>query len=68
MAARETRKFLTLINHGSVDVYIGVATVTTSNGLKLPPGAAIDLPTTALIQAITASGTGAIHYIEGYDS
>lgn len=68
VAARDTRKVVTLVNHGSVDVYIGIATVTTSNGLKLPPGASIDLKTTALIQAITASGTGAIHYAEIYDA
>lgn len=67
LAARETRKRATFVNHGSVDVYIGIATVTTSNGLKLPPGASITLYNVVLIQAITASGTGAVHYIEEYD-
>lgn len=68
VAARETRKRLILVNQGTVDVYVGPATVTTSNGLKIPAGAALTLYTTALIQGITSSGTGAIHYIEEYDS
>lgn len=68
LAARETRKSVTFVNHGTVDVYIGPATVTTSNGLKLPPGAAVSFSTTALLQAITSSGTGAIHYEETYDA
>jgi hypothetical protein len=68
LAARETRKYVTFVNHGSVDVYIGPATVTTSNGIKLTPGSSITLHLTALVQAITASGTGAIHYAEVYDS
>ena len=59
---------MTFTNFGSVDVYIGPATVTTSNGHKIPPGGSIDVYTTALIQAITPSGTGSIHYIEIYDA
>lgn len=68
LAARETRKRAIFLNAGTVDVYIGIATVTTANGFKLVPGSSISLYTTALIQAITASGTGAVHYIEEYDS
>ena len=68
VAARDTRKRLILVNHGSVDVYIGTATVTTANGLKLPPGASITLRTTAAVQGITSSGNGVIHYVEEYDS
>jgi hypothetical protein len=68
VAARDTRKDLTLINHGTVDVYVGLATVTTANGVKLPPGAALVIRTTAAVQGITASGTGSVHYIEEYDS
>lgn len=67
VAARDTRKRLVLLNDGTVDVYIGIATVTTANGFQLSPGASITLYTTALLQAITASGTGVIHYIEEYD-
>jgi hypothetical protein len=67
VAARETRKTVTLVNHGSVDVYVGAATVTTANGVKVPAGASITIPTTAAVQGITASGTGAVHYVETYD-
>ncbi len=50
VAARETRKHVTLVNGGSVDVYVGPATVTTSNGRKLTPGVSITLATRVLIQ------------------
>ena len=40
--------------------------MTTANGFQLDPGASITLSTTALLQAITASGTGAVCYIETY--
>lgn len=70
LAARDTRKSVTFVNNGSVDCWIGVATVTTSNGARLPVGASRTLRTTALIQAIIASGTmtGVVDYIEEYDS
>ena len=68
IAARDTRKRVTFLNTGSVNVYIGIATVTTANGFVLAPGAAITLNTQALVQAITASGTGAVSYIEEYDA
>jgi hypothetical protein len=66
VAARDVRQRLILYNVGTVDVYVGPGTVTTSNGLKLPPGASMELKTTAAVQGITASGTGAVHYIEEY--
>jgi len=68
LAARETRKVVTFVNRGTVDVYIGPATVTTANGILLSPGESIDIQTTALVQAITPAGTGAVHYVEVYDS
>lgn len=68
VAARDTRKRLILENVGQVAVWIGIATVTTANGLMLPIGASITLRTTALIEGITATGTGAIAYIEEYDT
>lgn len=68
LAARDTRKRVVFYNVGSVDVYVGPATVTTSNGLKVPAGATLTLHMTALIQAITASGTGSVHYLEEYDA
>jgi len=68
VAARDTRKRLILENVGQTAVWIGIATVTTANGLMLPIGASITLRTTALVQAITASGTGSVAYIEEYDT
>lgn len=68
LAARDTRKAVTFVNQGSVNVYIGPATVTTSNGFLLQPGASITVDTQVLLQAITSSGTGSVHYIETYDA
>lgn len=68
LAARETRKSATFTNFGTVDVYVGPATVTTANGHKVEPGGSLTLETTALVQAITAAGTGSIHYVESYDA
>ncbi len=68
VAARDTRKRLILLNIGTVPVYVGIATVTTANGLPIAVGASLTLYTTALIQSITASGTGNIAYIEEYDT
>jgi len=68
IAARETRKRVIILNDGVVDVFIGPATVTTANGFRLVPGSSIMLITTVLIQGITASGTGAIDYLEEYDA
>jgi hypothetical protein len=70
IAARDTRKRLVLTNKGNVDCYIGPATVTTSNGIILEVGYTRTLYTTALVQAIIASGTmtGAVHVLEEYDS
>lgn len=67
LAARETRRRMTVVNRGSQNCYLGIATVSTSNGLTLKPGDSIDIETTALVQAITSSGTGQLDYIEEYD-
>lgn len=66
LAARSLRTQVTFYNNGDRTVWIGPATVTTANGLPLLPGASITLRSTALVQAITASGTGAISYVEEY--
>lgn len=68
VAARETRLDMTLLNNSGQDVWVGPATVTTVNGFKLVPGSAITLRTTALVQAIIASGTmtGTVDYAETY--
>jgi hypothetical protein len=72
-AARETRKSLLIINQQTVPVWIGVATVTSANGVRLDPGASIVLTTTALVQGITSaaytgSGDALVQYVETYDS
>lgn len=74
VAARETRKTLLIVNYQTVPIYVGVATVTTSNGVRLDPGASMVFNSTALIQGITtaaytASGEDTkVHYLETYDS
>lgn len=68
LAARETRKRVTFVNRGSVSVWVGPATVTSANGLEIKPGESYVMYSTALIQAITASATGAVQYLEEYDS
>lgn len=66
VVARSTRRIVNIRNVGSVDVYLGPATVTTANGYKLAAGEAKDFISAALIQAITASGTGAVHCADEY--
>jgi hypothetical protein len=67
-AARDTRKRLVIVNRESVSVFVGVATVTTANGVELLPGDSLTLYTTALVQGITAAAsTEKVHYIEEYD-
>lgn len=70
IAKRDTRKRVIITNNGSVDVYVGPATVTTANGFKIPPGYTLTLRTIALIQAIIASGTmvGSVHITEEFDA
>lgn len=70
VAARDTRKRLVIRNNSNQDVWIGPATVTTANGFRVYPGESLTLYTTALVQAIIASGTmtGTVETIEEYDS
>ena len=67
--ARDTRKRVVIRNNSSADCWIGPATVTTANGFRVNVGAVLTLYTTALIQAIIASGTmtGDIDVLEEYD-
>lgn len=73
-AARDTRKRLVIVNYQTVPIYIGISTVTTSNGIRLDTGASITISTTALVQGITAAAYTAsgedtkVHYTEEYDS
>ena len=68
LAARATRRKVKFKNtDGSITVYIGAATVSAANGYPLLAGAEVELTITTLIQAIAASGTPSIAYIEEYD-
>lgn len=69
LAAQDTRKRVVIVNNSTQTVWLGPATVTTANGFPLPVGAAVELRTTALIQAIIASGTmsGTVDYWQEYD-
>lgn len=66
VAARAGRRSLLIVNHGTTDVYLGPATVTTANGLLLPgvKGASVSIPTTALVQGIVATGSVTVSFIE----
>lgn len=71
IAARETRKNVVIVNGSNVDVFVGPATVTTSNGLRIQPGGALTITTTKLIQAISSSVTGlvgVVYTLETFDA
>ena len=68
VASRATRTRLTMVNRGSVSVFVGPATVTTANGVELKPGESMTFNMAGTtLQGITASGTGNIHYWEEYN-
>jgi hypothetical protein len=68
VAARATRRSVTLKNtDASLVVYIGVATVTTGNGMPLRAGDSISIDFTGLIQVIAASGAPVVAWMETYD-
>ena len=54
-AATETQWEVTIVNYQTVPIYVGGATVTTSNGFRLDPGASLSLHTTAEVQGITSA-------------
>lgn len=70
VAARDTRKRLIVSNKSNQDCWVGPATVTTANGFKVEVGFTLTLRTTALLQAIIASGTmnGVVEIFEEYDA
>lgn len=68
-AATETRKRIVILNRQSVAVYVGASGLTTSTGLRLDPGDAVTLYTTAAVYGITAAAYTATsddkcHYLE----
>lgn len=68
-AARATRRSVTIINTGTVDVYIGAAGVTITTGELLVgvKGAGLVFNTTAAIVGIVAAGTQVVTVREEYD-
>lgn len=54
-AATDTQHCVTIVNYQTVPIYVGAATVTTSAGFRLDPGASVTLHTTAAVQGITSA-------------
>jgi hypothetical protein len=67
-ASRDTRKSIIVRNQGTVAIYVGQGTVSSTNGFLLNPGEALMIQTTAQIKAIAASSSATTSYIEEYDS
>jgi len=67
VAARPQRRRVILKNiDTSITIYIGIGTVTSSNSMWLLAGESIALDTTAAINALAASGSPVLAYIEEY--
>ena len=67
IAARPSRYRVVIKNiDSSITQYIGTGTVTSSNSMVLLAGESIALETSAAINALSASGTPSLAYIEEY--
>jgi hypothetical protein len=62
------RGSVTIVNNGTVDVFIGGSAVTTGTGVLLPgtKGASLKLDTDADVYGIVGTGTQAVSYVETY--
>lgn len=68
VAANRKRRSVLIRNiDATITVYIGKATVTSSNGMPLKAGESVVVDTTALLQVISASGSPVVAYVEVYD-
>ncbi len=68
ITSRALRRYCIIRNlDASVSGYVGIATVTTANGMLVKAGESIRIDSQALIQGIAASGTISFAYIEFYD-
>lgn len=65
-AARSDRQKVTIVNHGTTDVYLGGDDVATATGILLTgtAGAQVTLETTAAIYGIVGTGTQAVSFAE----
>ena len=68
VAQRSGRDTVVIENTGTTDVYLGNASVTTSNGLLLPGtvGAAVSLEPTDAVYWLVASGTQKVCAVENF--
>lgn len=67
VAARATRRRVILKNlDAAITIYIGTGTVSAANGMPLLAGESIALETSSAINAIAASVTPSLAYIEEY--
>jgi hypothetical protein len=66
VAARTGRRGVLVVNHGTIDVFLGAASVTTSSGVKLKgsDGASIYIPISGALYGITVSSTQTVSYME----
>jgi hypothetical protein len=66
VAASSVREAVLIVNHGSVDVYLGATGIDSSTGLLLPgvKGASVTLPTQTAVYCRTASGNQTISFAE----
>ncbi len=68
VGTNSTRRAVVIVNNdSSIAIYVGDASVTTSTGLKLAPGAALSAPLIGAIYAKAASGSPVASYLEAYD-
>lgn len=68
VGARATRNAVTIVNGGTITVFIGPSGVTAADGLPLlgVPGASVTIPTAAAIYGITSAGTQTVSELETY--
>ncbi len=68
VAARPTRRSVTIKNiNTSISVYVGLATVSSSNGMLLRSGESISIDYVGLIQVVAGSNSPNVSYVETYD-
>lgn len=66
--ARATRRGVMLKNlDTAIKIYFGPATVTAANGMELKPGESAVINWVGLVQAIAASGTPTLAFVDEYD-
>jgi hypothetical protein len=65
--ARSTRTEATLLNTGTVTVFVGPAGVTAATGFPIAVNASLTVTWVGLIQMITASATGALNFWEEWN-